>query len=179
MKAVSERCYRLENSIVSECTISVILLLKNAKFSKTKKIHNQLFLGCGQPHKPLCLSCLVVLIWLNWISNCLKLWATSGQSIIQISCHHKKFLCSLLCDWKSFQSCYFQWMVTLLITWQISILYNNVKWHFWIKEVQIVVYRSFLVNCYLLHGLLNYAWPASNVRVLVIHWTGLTVHSDD
>ena len=31
--------------------------------------------------------------------------------------------------------------------------------------------RLFLVNCYLLHVLLNYAQPASNVGGLVIHWT--------
>ena len=36
------------------------------------------------------------------------------------------------------------------------------------KEVQIV-YRLFLGNCYLLHVLLNYAQPASNVGDLVIH----------
>ena len=35
------------------------------------------------------------------------------------------------------------------------------------KEVQIV-YRLFLVNCYQLHVLLNYAKPASNVGGLVI-----------
>ena len=36
------------------------------------------------------------------------------------------------------------------------------------KEVQIV-HRLFLVNCYLLHVVLNYAQPTSNVGGLVIH----------
>ena len=46
------------------------------------------------------------------------------------------------------------------------------KFAYVIKEVQIT-YRLFLVNCYLLHVLLNYAQPASNVGGLVIHLTGL------
>ena len=37
----------------------------------------------------------------------------------------------------------------------------------------------FLVNCYLLHIPRLRSQPASNVGGLVIHWTGLTVHSDD
>ena len=44
------------------------------------------------------------------------------------------------------------------------------------KEVQIV-YRLFLVNCYLLHVILNYAQPASNVGGLVIHWTTVDLAS--
>ena len=41
-----------------------------------------------------------------------------------------------------------------------------------IKEVKIV-YRSFLVNCYLLHVPRLPSQPANNVGGLVIHWTGL------
>ena len=36
------------------------------------------------------------------------------------------------------------------------------------KEIE-MIHRLFLVNCYLLHVLLNYAQPASNVGGLVIH----------
>ena len=50
----------------------------------------------------------------------------------------------------------------------------------WFKEVQIV-YRLFLVNCYLLHVPRLPSQPASNVGGWVIDLTGLNwlVHSDD
>ena len=40
------------------------------------------------------------------------------------------------------------------------------------KEIE-MIHWLFLVNCYLLHVLFNYAQPASYVGGLVIHWTGL------
>ena len=40
------------------------------------------------------------------------------------------------------------------------------------KEIKIV-YRLFLVNCYLLHVPRLYAQPASNMEGLAIHLTGL------
>ena len=71
--------------------------------------------------------------------------------------------------------------------WERSLMFVNISTHklnieliirqklecdIAIKEVQII-YRLFLVNCYLLHVPRLSSQPASNMRDLVIHWTGL------